>query len=109
MNLISGSAKLKTDSTDFNLSIKSGMRIGLDLNLGFEYAINNNVGLNLGMKLTHANIIGRESKASTNSNETYINDAKVTGTPIPFAGWKQFVYYTLYTGFNVYFGAKNKP
>lgn len=108
MSFISGSATLKTDSSDFNLAIKSSMRIGLAFNLGFEYAINNSVGLNLGMKLTHANLINRESKTSANPNETYLNDAKVTGTPIPFAGWKQFVYYTFYTGINVYFGSKFK-
>jgi len=107
-SFISGNAVLKSDSSDFNLSIKSSMRIGLGINMGFEYAFSNNVGMNLGMKLTHANLINRESKSSSNANETTLNDAKVTGTPIPYAGWKQFVYTTFYTGINFYFGMKAK-
>ncbi len=108
-SFISGTASLKTDSTAFNLNIKSSMRIGLALNFGFEYAFNNNVGLNLGIKLTHANLMNKQSKASTNPNETTLNDDKLpAGTVIPFAGWKQFVYSTFYTGINVYFGMKNK-
>ncbi len=104
---ISGSAVLKTDSTDFNLDIKSSFRIGFDLNFGFEYAFNNNVGINLGMKLTHANAILRKSQTSSNSNETYLNDEHVT-PQIPYSGWKQFFYSSFYGGINFYFGMKNK-
>lgn len=104
---ISGSAVLKTDSTDFNLNIKSSFRIGFDLNFGFEYAFNNNVGVNLGMKLTHANAILRKSQTSSNPNETYLNDEHVT-PQIPYSGWKQFLYSSFYGGINFYFGMKNK-
>ncbi len=107
-SFISGNAVLATDSTDFNLTILSSLRIGLGLNLGFEYAFNNNVGFNFGMKITDANIMNRQSKASSNPNETYLNDDKVTDNSIQYAGWKQFVYYTVYTGINYYFGMKNK-
>ncbi len=106
---IGGSATLRTDTSDFNLTIKNSFRIGFSANFGFEYAFNNNVGFSLGVKLTHANVIGRQSKVSANPNETYLNDDKVTGTtPIPFAGWKQFLYSTFYTGVNYYFGMKDK-
>lgn len=108
-NFISGNATLKTDSTDFKLTIKSAARFGFSANFGFEYAINNKFGFNVGIKLTHANVIGRQSKASANVNETYLNDDKVTGTTlIPYAGWKQFFYSTFHTGINYYFGMKNK-
>ncbi|MEO8514285.1 MAG: hypothetical protein ABI543_12035 [Ignavibacteria bacterium] len=106
---ISGSAVFSTDSTDFNLSIKSAMRIGICLNFGFEYAFNDKVGMNMGYKLTHANIIGKDSKSSANLNETYLNDNKVTsGVVIPYAGWKQFLYSSFYAGVNFYIGMKNK-
>lgn len=108
-SLINGEAVLGTDSTDFTVKIKNSVRFGLSVNFGFEYAFNNNVGLNLGYKLTHANIIGKESKASTNPAETTLNDDKVTGTEeILYGGWKQFTYSTFYTGINIYFGMKNK-
>lgn len=108
-NLISGNATLSTDSTDFDLKIKNSIRFGAALHLGFEYAINNKVGLNLGYKISHANIIGKESKVSTNPNETVLNDDKYTSVdPVPYGGWKQFVYSSFYAGFNFYFGMKNK-
>jgi len=108
-NLISGNATLSTDSTDFDLKIKNSIRFGAALHLGFEYAINNKVGLNLGYKISHANIIGKESKVSSNPNETVLNDDKYTSVdPVPYGGWKQFVYSSFYAGFNFYFGMKNK-
>lgn len=108
-SLIGGSAELTTDSADFNLKIKNSMRYGININLGFEYAFNNNVGFNLGYKLTYANLIGRQNKTSSVINETYLNDDKITTSePVPYGGWKQFVYSTFYTGINVYFGMKNK-
>jgi len=108
-SFISGSSTFKTDSTDFNLTIKKAFRIGFDANFGFEYALNNQMGINLGIKLTHANVIGRESKVSPVATETYLNDDKVpTGSVIPFAGWKQFFYSTFYTGVNYYFSMKNR-
>lgn len=106
---ISGDAILATDTADFNLKIKSAWRFGVSFNLGFEYAFNDNVGFHLGYKLTHANLIGKESKVSSSINETYLNDDKVTGSEsIPYAGWKQFLYSTFYTGIDIYFGMKNK-
>jgi len=109
VSLINGKATLKTDSTDFNLTIKNSVRFGVAVNFGFEYAFNNYVGINLGYKLTYANLFGRESKASTSIYETYLNDEKVTtGNSIPFAGWKQFLYSSFTAGINFYFGMKNK-
>ncbi len=108
-SMVGGNAVLATDSTDFNLKIKNSVRFGVSINFGFEYALNNKVGLNLGYKLTHANIIGKQSKVSSSLNETYLNDDKITtGEVIPFAGWKQFLYSSFYAGFNFYFGLKNK-
>jgi opacity protein-like surface antigen len=110
-NFISGSAVLATDSTDFNLDIRSSFRLGLSLNLGFEYAFNDKVGLNLGYRLTHANLIGRQNKASGSPNETYLNDDKIKSNdpnPPSYSGWKQFLYSQFYTGINFYFGMKNK-
>ncbi len=108
-SIIGGNAILSTDSTDFELKIKNSVRFGVSFNLGFEYAFNNKVGVNLGYKLTHANIIGKESKVSTSLSETYLNDNKITsGEVIPYAGWKQFLYSSFYAGFNFYFGLKNK-
>lgn len=104
-SIINGSATLATDSTDIDIKIKTAVRFGLSLNFGFEYSVNNNFGFNLGYKITHANIIGKQSKASTIVTETYLNDEKLKAgaEPIPFAGWKNFVYSTFYAGVNIYF------
>ena len=108
-SFISGNAVLSTDSADFDLKIKNSVRFGLALNLGFEYALSNKAGINMGYRITHANIIGKESKISANLNETFLNDEKrKPGEVIPYAGWKQFLYSTFYAGFNFYFGMKNK-
>lgn len=110
VSLISGSGTLSTDTINFPFTIKNSVRFGADFNLGFEYAFNNNVGFNLGYKLTYANLIGKKNKVSSDPKETYLNDDKVAeGSEfIPFAGWKQFLYSTFYTGVNVYFKMKNK-
>lgn len=109
-SLIYGNAVLTTDSTDFNLKIKNSMRYGVTINMGFEYAFSNYVGFNLGYKITHANILGKQTKTSSNPNETYLNDDKVLAstTPTAYSGWKQFVYSSFYLGLNYYFGMKNK-
>ena len=107
-SMISGNATLTTDSTDFNLKIKNSVRYGISFTLGFEYAFNNYFGMNLGYRITHANLIGKKSTASTNLSETTLNDDKVTtGETIPYAGWKQFLFSSFYAGFNYYFGMKN--
>lgn len=108
-SFISGNATLTTDSTDFDVKIKNSVRFGASLNLGFEYSVNNNFGFNLGYKITHANIIGKQSKVSTTPGETYLNDEKLSAgaVPIPFAGWKNFVYSSFYMGVNLYFKMKN--
>lgn len=108
-SMIGGNAVLSTDSTDFELKIKNSVRFGLTFNMGFEYAINNKVGLNLGYKITHANIVGKQSKVPTSLSETTLNDDKVTtGEVVPYGGWKQFLYSSFYAGINFYFGMKNK-
>ena len=110
-SIINGSALLKGNSAgtvpEISVDIKNSFRIGFGLNLGFEYAFSNKVGINLGMKLTHANALLKESKTSSNLNETYLNDKDVTPV-IPYTGWKQFFFTSLSGGFNFYLGMKNK-
>ncbi len=106
-SLVYGNATLHTDSTDFNLKIKNAFRLGLGFNFGFEYAVSNYFGFNLGMKLTHINLFFKESKTSSNPAEIYLNDAKVT-PQIPYSGWKQFFFGSIYAGVNYYFGMKNR-
>lgn len=110
VNLIYGDARLTTDSTDFNLNIKNSLRFGASFNFGFEYAFSNTVGFHLGYKITHANILGKESKASSDAGETYLNDDKIPSgsESFQYAGWKQFVYSSFYTGINIYFNMKNR-
>jgi hypothetical protein len=106
-SLIYGNAVLATDTVDFHLKVKNAFRIGLSGNIGFEYAFTNSFGVNLGFSISHANVLLRQNKASSDISETYLNDDK-TNLNIPYAGWKNFFYATFYGGINFYFGMKNK-
>ena len=106
-SIIRGNATLRTDSSDFKLKIKNSFRLGFDVNFGFEYAFTNNFGINMGIKLTHANMLFKDSKTSSDPGQTNLNDAYVN-PPIPYSGWKQFLIGSLYTGINYYFGMKNR-
>jgi opacity protein-like surface antigen len=105
--LINGSANLATDSAEFNLNIKNAFRLGFNMTFGFEYAFNNNVGFNLGMKFSHLNVLLKDSKESGDPANVNLND-KFVEPRINYSGWKQFFYSSFYTGFNIYFGMKNK-
>ncbi len=104
---IKGSAVLKIDTATTNLTIKNSFRVGAGVNFGFEYALSNTFGFNLGLKVQHLNIFKKENKTSSNPNETYLNDDKVT-TPAPYTGLKQFVFTSANLGFNFYIGHKAK-
>lgn len=107
---IIGEALFKTDSTDFILNIRSATRFGVSINMGVEYAFSDHVGINLGYRITHANIIGRENKEAEFTSETYLNDAELPAgsDPIMYAGSKVYMFSTIYAGFNIYIGMKNK-
>jgi hypothetical protein len=106
-SLIYGNAELATDSTNFDLKIKNSFRLGFGVNFGFEYAVSNQFGFNAGLKFTHVNALLRDSKTSSNINETYLNDAETNQT-ITYAGYKQFFFASFYAGVNFYIGMKNK-
>jgi hypothetical protein len=106
-SFISGKATLITDSTDLNLKIKSAFRVGVGLTFGFEYAFTNYFGLNLGVKIANINLFLKKSENSAIPSEINLNDNKIE-PKIPYAGWKQFFYYSLSCGFSYYIGLKNK-
>jgi hypothetical protein len=113
-SIINGHANFDTTNiltpnvpVNVDLKIRNSFRLGFAVNMGFEYAFGDYVGVNLGVKLTNANVIGKEAKVSTDTKEIYLNDDYVYPV-IPYSGWKQFFFTTFYTGLNFYFGMKNK-
>lgn len=106
-SLISGKATINTDTSIISLKIKNSFRFGGSVYFGFEYAVARSFGFNMGIKFTNANLLLKESKASSNSNEINLNDQAVT-PKIPYSGWKQFFYASFNAGVNIYFGAKHK-
>jgi hypothetical protein len=109
-SVISGGASLIFDpaSTELtNLNIKPAFRLGLAINSGFEYLINNNFGVNFGIQFTHANLWLKKSQLSESNTTININDQRVSPR-IPFSGFKQFVYGSFYCGVNLYFGVIKK-
>jgi len=109
VSMIWGQATL-IDTAQFILKIKNSVRFGASANFGFEYAFSNRAGMQLGYKITYSNLIGKQNKTSASPSETYLNDEKLTAgsTYIPYAGWKQFLYSSIYAGVNIYFGMRNK-
>jgi opacity protein-like surface antigen len=106
-SIISGKGKFWINNTDFNFIIKPAFRLGFQIYSGLEYLLSDNIGLNAGFKFNHINLWLKDSKLSDNPNEIYLNDKKVTPR-IPYSGWKQFAWGSIYGGINIYFGIKQK-
>ena len=107
-NFISGKADIKNTSTGTtrNVTIKNTFRIGYMIYSGIEYMLSNKVGLNLGLKLTNANQVLKQSSADSDPNEVSLRDKKVSD-PLEFGGFKNFTFTTFYMGVNIYFGVKD--
>jgi hypothetical protein len=97
-SVISGNAYLPSTENTINAKIKSAFRLGISVFSGLEY---------LGLRFTHANIWLKNSQASDNPNEIYLNDKRVSPR-IPYSGWKQFSYGSFYGGVSIYFGIEEK-
>jgi hypothetical protein len=106
-SVISGNAYLPSTENTINAKIKPAFRLGISVFSGLEYLLNNNLGLNFGLRFTHANIWLKNSQASDNPNEIYLNDNRVSPR-IPYSGWKQFSYGSFYGGVSIYFGIEEK-
>lgn len=109
-SIISGNAGLvlEPDKTVLtSLSIKPAFRLGVAVYSGFEYLVNNDFGLNFGFQFTHANLLLKKSEPSSNTDEIYLNDKKVS-PKIPFSGFKQFAFGSFFGGVNIYFGVNKK-
>ncbi len=106
-SVITGNANLFMDNTYLNITIKPAFRMGLSFFSGVEYLLGNNYGFNFGFKINHANLWLKDSKTSDNANEIYLNDKRLVPR-IPYSGWKQFAWGSIYGGVNIYFGIKEK-
>jgi len=107
-NLISGKAAINdvTLHTTRNVTIKNSFRIGYIIYSGLEYMVSNRFGICLGAKLTNSNQILKKSELSSDPNEVTLRDEKVNAPfyPMEFAGFKNFLYTSLFAGVNFYFG-----
>ncbi len=108
-SVISGSARVydKSPSNYRNLDIIPAFRLGLTFYSGFEYLLNNKFGLNCGIRIVHANLWLKDTKISENPNEIFLNDKRVIPR-IPYSGFRQFMWGSLYAGVNYYFGITQK-
>lgn len=114
-SIIMGNARLifynpgsEINTTILDLKINSAFRLGYNLYAGLEYAFEKSVGINFGFKFTHANLLLKETNPQTAGDETDLNDDATSTRTIPFAGWKQFAYSTVFAGVSFYFGVKEK-
>ncbi len=113
LSFISGKAEITNpDNNRVDITIKSSMRIGYQVFLGLESAIDKNFGFNIGLKFTHANLLLKKSETpeqDENSNPPTsilgLND-DASFEPIEFAGWKQFAYFNFHVGISYFFGVK---
>lgn len=111
-NMISGDAVINTLDTNnvvtstTNLKIKNSMRLGVNINTGIEYLISNNIGVDFGVRLSHNNIIFKSSPDDGTATEIPLRDKKLDD-PLPFSGFKNFVYVAFTLGVNIYWGIKD--
>ncbi len=115
ISIISGKSELiNPDNNRVDIKIKNSVRIGYQAFLGLEYAFEKNFGVNLGIRFTHANLLLKNSEepeedlnSSTPTSTVGLNDNAVPEeTPIQFAGWKQFAYFSASVGISYFFGVK---
>jgi hypothetical protein len=106
-SIISGDARISGTESVTDFSIKPAFRIGLNIYSGFEYLLSKNMGLSFGLKFTHANLWLKESKASENPGELYLNDQKVSNNQL-YSGYRQFAWGSFEIGFNYYLGVNEK-
>lgn len=106
-SIISGNARMSSDSDVTEFSIKPGFRLGLSVYSGFEYLLSKNMGISFGLKFTHANLWLKESRSSDNPDEIYLNDQKVFNNQL-YSGYRQFAWGSFELGFNYYLGVKEK-
>jgi len=106
-SIISGDAQITDTTGSQQLSIIPAFRMGISINSGLEYMINNKLGFNCGIRFTHANLWFKESKISETPGEIYLNDKRVTPR-IPYSGFKQFVWGSFFLGLNYYLGVHQK-
>jgi opacity protein-like surface antigen len=107
-SLISGQLGIYDESGVFgNVSVKPALRLGITLSSGLEYMLSNNMGLNFGFRFTHANVWLKNSEVSTDPNEVYLNDKRVS-PKLPYSGFKQFAWGSFFLGMDLYFGVSEK-
>ena len=104
LNLINGSISyIDTNYENVNIKIKPTFRIGVNVGTGIEYLINKHTGLNFGVNLTCSNLAVKSSDPSGDPNYIPLRDKKLN-SPLPFSGYKQFLFISFYAGVNLYFG-----
>jgi hypothetical protein len=110
-NMISGNASIVSPTTQVtrDVKFKNTFRIGYMIYGGIEYMFNNRVGMNFGVKLTNSNQLIKTSPKSDNPNEVPLRDQKIDGdaNQLEFAGFKNFIYTSVFAGVNFYFGVKD--
>lgn len=110
-NIIYGKANIISPSlgTTREVTFKNSFRLGYMLYGGLEYMFNNKVGINFGVKLTNSNQLLKKSSKDSDPNNVSIKDQKINDSEeqLEFAGWKNFIYTSIYAGVNFYFGVKD--
>lgn len=85
--------------------ITNSFRQGYGLNIGTEYILNRHTGFNIGLIFMNLNAFARESEGSNDEAEFEMRDDD--NPSLIFAGNKNFAFYSLVLGVNIYFGVKS--
>ncbi len=110
-SIVNGKANLvdktPTDTTNYDVKIKSSFRIGYTAFIGLEYEFEKNFGLNAGIRFTHVNLLLKKSTEPSVKTESELNDNSIDPAVL-YSGWKQFAYSSVFAGVSYYFGVKKK-
>lgn len=110
-SLINGDLKIwfqrighPVSDSNASYSVSNSFRMGYGLNIGTEYIINSSFGFNIGIKYSNLNAFIKNSEGLNEDPEFQLRDDD--NPSLIFAGRKNFSFFSIAGGVNLYFGAK---
>ena len=97
----------ETAGTEISYTIKSNVRWGLGLNLGYNYRLEKSpVGFNVGTRFQIANLIGKDVQEANQEGEIYLMDGSASGVNSLLANSRSISSLTFFGGVSFYIGSK---
>lgn len=97
----------ETAGNEISYTMKSNVRWGLGLNIGYNYRIENSpMGFNVGARYSIANLIGKEVQEANQEGEMYLMDGSAPGVNPLLSNSRSIGSLTFFGGVAFYIGRK---